>query len=112
MAGRTGLDGEALVSASRLTAHVDNNAIADGSQTCLHGFIVTVAGKRAVVQQGMNEAGGTARRYHWHSTAWARCCAARSTPPGPFRPPPAFAILAAPALWTVEDWESRGTATR
>src|SRR5579864_2725458 len=30
IAGHTGLDGEALVRASRLTARVDNNAIADG----------------------------------------------------------------------------------
>src|SRR5947209_3448418 len=32
IAGRTGLDGEALVRTSRLTARVDNNAVADGFQ--------------------------------------------------------------------------------
>jgi len=64
-----GLDGEALVRTSRLTARVDNNAIADGFQIYLHTFIVTAAGDWAVVQQGMNEQSGLARRYHWHSAA-------------------------------------------
>ncbi len=54
---------------SRLTARVDNNAIADGFQIYLHTFIVTAAGDWAVVQQGMNEQSGLARRYHWHSAA-------------------------------------------
>ncbi len=67
VAERRGLDGEALVRTSRLTARVDNNAIADGFQIYLHTFIVTAAGEWAVVQQGMNPAGKTARRYHWHS---------------------------------------------
>jgi hypothetical protein len=63
------LDGEALVRHSRLTARVDNNAIADGFQIYLHNFVVTRDGEWAVVQQGMNERSGMARRYHWHSTA-------------------------------------------
>src|SRR5581483_11393265 len=67
IADDTGLDGQALVRASRLTARVDNNAIADGFQIYLHGFILTRAGEWAVVQQGMNEASRLARRYHWHS---------------------------------------------
>jgi hypothetical protein len=62
-----GLDGEALVRTSRLTARVDNNAIADGFQIYLHGFVVSASGEWAVVQQGMNEASRLARRYHWHS---------------------------------------------
>jgi hypothetical protein len=33
----------------------------------LHSFILTDQGEWAVVQQGMNEASGYARRYHWHS---------------------------------------------
>jgi hypothetical protein len=69
VAGERGLDGEALVRASRLTARVDNNAIADGFQIYLHAFVVSAAGEWAVVQQGMNEASGMARRYHWHSAA-------------------------------------------
>ena len=69
VADRRGLDGEALIRTSRLTARVDNNAIADGFQIYLHTFIVSEAGEWAVVQQGMNEASGMARRYHWHSHA-------------------------------------------
>src|SRR3954463_10117306 len=68
IAERRGFDGEALVRTSRLTARVDNNAIADGFQIYLHTFVVTASGEWAVVQQGMNEASGLARRYHWHST--------------------------------------------
>ncbi len=66
---RTGLDGDKLAETSRLTARVDNNAIADGFQLYLHSFIVSSAGEWTVVQQGMNEATALARRYHWHSAA-------------------------------------------
>lgn len=69
VAEREGLDGGALVRTSRLTARIDNNAIADGFQIYLHTFVVTRGGDWAVVQQGMNPAGGVARRYHWHSAA-------------------------------------------
>jgi uncharacterized protein len=69
IAERRGFDGEALVRASRLTARVDNNAIADGFQIYLHSFIVTSNGEWAVVQQGLNDGSGMARRYHWHSAA-------------------------------------------
>ncbi len=67
IAARTGLDGDALVRTSRLTARVDNNAIADGFQIYLHAFVLTSEGDWAIVQQGMNEASRLARRYHWHS---------------------------------------------
>jgi uncharacterized protein len=67
IAERISLDGDALVRTSRLTARVDNNAIADGFQIYLHSFILTSDGEWAVVQQGMNEATRLARRYHWHS---------------------------------------------
>jgi hypothetical protein len=69
IADRVGLDGDALVRTSRLTARVDNNAIADGFQIYLHSFVVTADGDWSVVQQGMNEASRLARRYHWHSAA-------------------------------------------
>jgi uncharacterized protein len=69
VADRTSLDGEALVRTSRLTARIDNNAIADGFQIYLHSFILTSDGDWAIVQQGMNEASRLARRYHWHSAA-------------------------------------------
>src|SRR5690242_12010597 len=64
---QTSLDGEALARTSRLTARIDNNAIADGFQLYLHSFILSSTGEWAVVQQGMNGSSGLARRYHWHS---------------------------------------------
>src|SRR5262249_54934850 len=64
---RRGFDGEALVRTSRLTARIDNNAIADGFQIYLHTFVLTAEGEWAIVQQGMNENTALARRYHWHS---------------------------------------------
>jgi uncharacterized protein len=66
---RTGLPGEELVRSSRLTAKIDNNAVGDGFQLYLHGFLLTARGDWAVVQQGMNGATGYARRYHWHSAS-------------------------------------------
>jgi hypothetical protein len=67
ISARRGFDGEALVRTSRLTARIDNNAIADGFQIYLHTFILTADGEWAIVQQGMNENTALARRYHWHS---------------------------------------------
>ena len=64
---RCGCDGEELVRTSRLTARIDNNAIADGFQIYLHTFVLTNEGEWAVVQQGLNDETGMARRYHWHS---------------------------------------------
>ena len=69
IASRKGFDGEALVRTSRLTARVDNNAIADGFQIYLHSFVVAANGEWAVVQQGLNGQTGMARRYHWHSAS-------------------------------------------
>jgi hypothetical protein len=66
---KAGLDGDALARTSRLTARIDNNAIADGFQLYLHSFAITKSGEWAVVQQGMNTANHLARRYHWHSIA-------------------------------------------
>jgi hypothetical protein len=67
IADRRGFDVEALVRTSRLTARIDNNAIADGFQIYLHSFVVTAEGEWAVVQQGLNDGSRMARRYHWHS---------------------------------------------
>ena len=64
---RIGLDGNYLVKCSKLSAKVDNTAIQDGFQLYTHNFIVSDTGKWAVIQQGMNDATSTARRYHWHS---------------------------------------------
>ena len=69
LAERRGFDGEGLVRTSRLTARIDNNAIADGFQIYLHSFVVTAQGEWSVVQQGLNDSRGMARRYHWHSAA-------------------------------------------
>ena len=67
IADQTGVDGDQLVKASRLSAKIDNTAIQDGFQIYLHSFIVTDKGEWAVVQQGLNDQSGMARRYHWHS---------------------------------------------
>ncbi|HYE29501.1 MAG TPA: DUF763 domain-containing protein [Allosphingosinicella sp.] len=64
---RAGFDGAELATASRLVAKVDSAAVQDGFDLYLHGFVVTDDGKWAVVQQGMNGASRTARRYHWLS---------------------------------------------
>jgi hypothetical protein len=69
IADRRGLDGDTLVRTSRLTAKIDNNAIADGFQLYLHAFVVADSGEWAIVQQGMNTDNRLARRYHWHSAA-------------------------------------------
>lgn len=69
IAERKSLDGEALVRTSRLTARIDNNAIADGFQIYLHTLILSAEGEWTVVQQGMNGSNGMARRYHWHSVS-------------------------------------------
>jgi len=66
---KTGLDGNALAHTSRLTARIDNNAVADGFQLYLHSLVITKSGEWSVVQQGMNSDNRTARRYHWHSTS-------------------------------------------
>jgi uncharacterized protein len=66
---RQGFDGDALVRTSRLTARIDNNAIADGFQIYLHSFVVASNGDWVVVQQGLNDQSGMARRYHWHSSS-------------------------------------------
>ena len=69
LAERGGFDADALVRTSRLTARIDNNAIADGFQIYLHSFVLSATGEWAVVQQGLNDANGLARRYHWHSAS-------------------------------------------
>ena len=64
---KTGMNGEELARFSKLSAKIDNTAIQDGFQLYLHSFIVTDEGEWIVVQQGMNNQSGMARRYHWHS---------------------------------------------
>jgi uncharacterized protein len=62
---RLGLDPAPLVQASRLSAKVDNAALQDGHQLYHHVLVFTGAGDWCVVQQGMSDEAGTARRYHW-----------------------------------------------
>ncbi len=62
-------DGSAnnLIYNSRMAAKVDNSLVQDGYQIYHHAFFFSRNGAWAVVQQGMNEADASARRYHWFS---------------------------------------------
>jgi hypothetical protein len=60
-----GLGANGLIQASRLSAKVDSAAVQDGFQLYHHVFLFTADGAWAVVQQGMNDDTGMARRYHW-----------------------------------------------
>ena len=71
IADQTGMNGDLLVRSSKLSAKVDNTAIQDGFQLYLHSFILSSDGEWAVVQQGMSNTTGMARRYHWHSPTLA-----------------------------------------
>ncbi|MDQ3953533.1 MAG: DUF763 domain-containing protein [Actinomycetota bacterium] len=62
-----GLDAAPLVRASRLSAKVDSSAVQDGYDVYHHSFLFSADGSWTVVQQGMNQANGMARRYHWHT---------------------------------------------
>src|SRR5215212_6120108 len=62
-----GRDPQPLVYASRTAAKVDSAAVQDGYQLYHHVFFFTAAGEWCVVQQGMSDATGMARRYHWLS---------------------------------------------
>jgi uncharacterized protein len=63
----TGIDAQALATASRLVAKIDGAAVQDGFDLYLHAFFVSVDGAWCVVQQGMSESLKEARRYHWQS---------------------------------------------
>jgi hypothetical protein len=67
-ADRFGFEPARLVYSSRMAAKVDSAAVQDGYQIYHHSFFFTLNGEWAVVQQGMNEANGWARRYHWLSS--------------------------------------------
>jgi len=57
--------GDRLVYASRMSAKVDSAAVQDGFELYHHTFVFTPDGQWCVIQQGMNEQSGWARRYHW-----------------------------------------------
>lgn len=63
--GDIGAEPGKLIYASRMSAKVDSSALQDGYQIYQHSFIFTKDGNWAVIQQGMNEQTGWARRYHW-----------------------------------------------
>jgi hypothetical protein len=62
---RLSMDPRPLVYASRMSAKVDSAAVQDGYQLYHHAFFFTSSGGWCVVQQGMHDANGMARRYHW-----------------------------------------------
>ena len=62
---RLSIDPRPLVYASRMSAKVDSAAVQDGYQLYHHAFFFTRTGGWCVVQQGMNDDNGMARRYHW-----------------------------------------------
>jgi uncharacterized protein len=61
------MDPGPLVYASRMAAKVDSAAVQDGYELYHHTFFFTRTGHWSVVQQGMSDETGTARRYHWLS---------------------------------------------
>ena len=63
------VDPRPLVYASRISAKVDSAAVQDGYQLYHHAFFFTPSGGWCVVQQGMNDGNGMARRYHWLSSS-------------------------------------------
>jgi hypothetical protein len=82
------IDPRPLVYASKMSAKVDSAAVQDGYQLYHHAFFFTPAGGWCVVQQGMNDSNGMARRYHWLSASvksyvnepHAAVCAATQVP--------------------------------
>ena len=50
-----------------MSAKVDSSGLQDGYQIYHHTFVFTREGTWAVIQQGMNQETGYARRYHWLS---------------------------------------------
>ncbi|MBI4097683.1 MAG: DUF763 domain-containing protein, partial [Candidatus Levybacteria bacterium] len=56
-----------LVYSSKMAAKVDSSLIQDDYTLYHHTFFFSRSGAWTVVQQGMNTANATARRYHWYS---------------------------------------------
>lgn len=56
---------EELKYASKMAAKVDNSLVQDGYSIYHHNFIFDEKGTWIVIQQGINEEEGNARRYHW-----------------------------------------------
>ncbi|MFW5932643.1 MAG: DUF763 domain-containing protein [Candidatus Hadarchaeota archaeon] len=58
---------ESLKYASKMSAKVDNSAVQDEASLYHHAFFATEDGDWTVIQQGIDENEGVARRYHWIS---------------------------------------------
>lgn len=56
-----------LVYSSKMSAKVDSSLVQDDYTLYHHAFFFSRNGAWTVVQQGMNTANATARRYHWYS---------------------------------------------
>jgi len=56
---------EGLKYASRMAAKVDSSLVQDGYQIYHHSFVFDEGGNWIVIQQGINEVQGNARRYQW-----------------------------------------------
>lgn len=54
-----------LIYASKMSAKIDSACVQDNYQLYHHVIIFTEKGKWAVIQQGLNNTNGYARRYHW-----------------------------------------------
>jgi hypothetical protein len=54
-----------LIYSSKMSAKVDNSLVQDGYQLYHHCLIFDENGNWIVIQQGINEERGNARRYHW-----------------------------------------------
>lgn len=61
-------DAQMLARSSRLSAKVDSCAVQDGHSLYHHAIVFDDEGHWAVVQQGMSDRDGFARRYHWCSS--------------------------------------------
>lgn len=95
----SGQDAAPLIRASRLSAKVDSAAVQDGFQIYHHSFFFATDGSWAVVQQGMNEVTGMARRYHW-------------CPPERFDWDPHAAVIGEPAQRVLNLVASEGESNR
>ena len=60
-----GFKTDSLVYASKMSAKTDNSLIQDNYKLYHHCFFFTEKGEWIVIQQGINDDKGNARRYHW-----------------------------------------------
>ena len=63
---------DSMKRASKMSAKVDSAALQDGHQLYHHVLLFDGQGRWSVIQQGMNEESGYARRYHWSSDLVSR----------------------------------------